>query len=135
VNHIPKSHDLERIHGVTWWQLTDLEPRLNELLWKARQDGARCRCQEEVARAFGPIRNAVAELVGFQGRHRNHPVLGSVGAYEVAYWRLYDAVVCLLPRPSVDVPANLPGEGGALSASHSSTPLPIGADNFMSSVL
>jgi hypothetical protein len=104
VNHILRSHELERAHGVTWGQLTELEPRLNELLWKAQEDGARCRCREEAARVFGPFRNAVAELVGFQGRHRDHPVLGSVGAYEVAYWRLYDAVAGLLPRPPADVP-------------------------------
>jgi hypothetical protein len=53
---------------------------------------------------FAPFRNAVADLVGYLGRHRDHPVLGSVGAYEVAYQRLYDAVAGLLPKPSVDVP-------------------------------
>jgi hypothetical protein len=103
MNHIPKRHELERAHGVTWGQLTELEPRLSELLWKARQDGAHCRCREEVSRVFVPFRSAVAELLGFQGRHRDHPILGSVGAYEVAYWRFYDAVAGLLPKPFVDV--------------------------------
>jgi hypothetical protein len=37
-------------------------------------------------------------LVGLAGKHRDHPVLGTVGAYEVAYWRLNDAVAGLLPR-------------------------------------
>jgi hypothetical protein len=45
----------------------------------------------------------VAELVGFRGRH-HHPVLGSVGAHEVAYWRLREAVAGLLPRPTAGVP-------------------------------
>jgi hypothetical protein len=120
VNHIAKSQELERVHGVTWGQLTGLEPRLNELLWKAREDGARCQSQEEASWVFGPIRNAVAELVGFRGRHRNHPVLGSVGAYEVAYWRIYAAVVSLLPKPSDRGPLDLPGEGGQGTTSRSS---------------
>jgi anti-anti-sigma factor len=44
-----------------------------------------------------PVRNELAGLVGFAGRHHRHPVLGSVGAYEVAYWKLYGAVTGLLP--------------------------------------
>jgi len=104
VNHTAERHERERAHGVTWVQLTGLEPRLNELLWKAREGGADCRCHEDVTRAFVPVRNALADLVGFLGANRDHPVLGSVGAYEVAYWRLYDAVAGLLPQPSVEAP-------------------------------
>jgi hypothetical protein len=112
VNDNLKRHELERAHGVTWAQLVELEPRLNELLWKARESGSRCRCREEVSEVFSPFRNAVAELVGFRGPHRDHPVLGSGGAYEVAYWRLYEAVTGLLPRPSADKPAGRrPGNG------------------------
>jgi hypothetical protein len=103
MNHIPKVHDLERTHGVTWGELAGLEPRLNELLWQARAAGGDCHCREDVARAFAPFRGAVAELVGVLGRHSGHPVLGSVGAYEVAYWRLHNAVCGLLPRPTTDV--------------------------------
>jgi hypothetical protein len=44
------------------------------------------------------------ELVGFMAGQSRHPILGSVGAYEVAYWRLYDAVAGLLPKPAGDVP-------------------------------
>jgi hypothetical protein len=106
VNAIAKTHEVERAFGMTWGQLAVLEPRLNELLWKARQAGSRCRCGEEASFAFGPLRNAMADLVGFRSDHRDHPVLGSVGAYEVAYWRLYDAVVCLVPKPSVAAPQN-----------------------------
>ena len=96
---IPKVRDLERAHGVTWHELAGLEPRLNELLRQARAAGAGCRGQEEIRRAFAPFRDAAAELVGFRGRHRGHPVLGSVGAYEVAYWRLHDAVSGPPPPP------------------------------------
>ena len=101
----PRVHDLERTHGMTWQELTGLGPRLAELLWQARADGARCRDREDVGRAFAPLRGALAELIGFRGRHRNCPVLGSVGAYEVAYWRLHDAVAGLLPRPADVLPA------------------------------
>jgi len=103
MNTIPKVHDLERAHGVTWGQLAGLEPRLAELLWQARAGGVGCRDREDVHRVFAPFRDAVAELVGFWGRHWNCPVLGSVGAYEVAYWRLREAVAGLLPRPAAGV--------------------------------
>jgi hypothetical protein len=33
----------------------------------------------------------------FDGEESPHPVLGSAKVYEVAYWKLYDAVACLLP--------------------------------------
>jgi hypothetical protein len=104
MNHIPKVHDLERAHGVTWANLATLEPRLNELLWQARAAGSGCRDLEEVKRVFSPFQGALAELVGFHGKHNRHPVLGSVGAYEVAYWRLYEAVAALLPQPAVNNP-------------------------------
>jgi anti-anti-sigma factor len=107
----PKVHDLEQRHRLTWGELTGMEPRLMELLWKARAAGARCRGWEDVPQTFAPFRNAVAEIVGFQGKHRGHPVLGSVGAYEVAYWRLHEAVTGLLPRPAVDGPST--GQRGA----------------------
>src|SRR5262249_28136109 len=44
-----------------------------------------------------PIRNTLAELVGFAGRNHRDQILGSAGAYQVAYWKLYDAVAGLLP--------------------------------------
>src|SRR5262249_30611374 len=89
-------------------QLAGLEPRLDELLWKARADGASCRCREDAERAFAPVRNALSELVGFMAGQSQHPILGSVGAYEVAFWRLHDAVAGLLPRP-----ASVPNAGEA----------------------
>jgi hypothetical protein len=100
MNHLSKVQDLERTHGVTWGELAGLEPRLNELLWQARAAGSACNDWDDVPRLFAPFRGAVAELVGFMSEHQRHPVLGSVGAYEVAYARLRHAVVALLPRPA-----------------------------------
>jgi hypothetical protein len=101
MNSYPNYRDLERRHGVTWQGLVELEPRLAELLWQARQAGANCRCWSDVERAFAPLRDALSKLIGFAGKKRWHPVLGGVGAYEVAYWKLYDAVAGLLPlRPA-----------------------------------
>jgi hypothetical protein len=52
-----------------------------------------------VTTAFGPVRNELAELVGFAGKHRGHPVLGGTAAHEVAYWKLYHAVAGLVRSP------------------------------------
>ena len=93
----PNFRDLERIHGVTWQELTELEPKLGELLWGARHACVTCRRWSDVSQAFAPIRNTLAELVGSAAKNSPHPVLGRRGAYQVAYWKLYDAVAGLLP--------------------------------------
>jgi hypothetical protein len=93
----PNFRDTERLSGITWGDLNALEPRLEELLWAARAASATCRRWSDVDRVFAPIRNTLTELVGFAGSHHRHPVLGSAGAYQVAYWKLYDAVAALLP--------------------------------------
>jgi hypothetical protein len=93
----PNIRDLERFAGITWHDLAEREPRLGELLWTARQAGVSCRRWSDVDRVFSPIRNTLVDLVGFAGRHQRHPVLGSAGPYQVAYWKLYDAVAGLLP--------------------------------------
>jgi hypothetical protein len=93
----PSFRHLEHIHAITWQDLAALEPRLGELLWAARQACVTCRRWSDVDRAFAPIRDALGELVGFGGKHRWHPVLGSAEAYQVAHWKLYDAVAALLP--------------------------------------
>jgi anti-anti-sigma factor len=93
----PNVCDVQRIYGVSWDRLVELEPQLEGLLWRARTDGATCRTLADVARVFGPLRNELAELIGWAGRHQGHPVLGSTGSYEVAYWKLYDAVAGLVP--------------------------------------
>jgi anti-anti-sigma factor len=93
----PKVADVERTHGIAWSKLVELEPQLETLLWRARQVGAGCRTFADVERAFASLRNELTGLVGFLGKHHRHLVLGSAGAYEVAYWKLYDAVAGLLP--------------------------------------
>jgi anti-anti-sigma factor len=93
----PNVDDVQRAHGIAWSQLVELEPRVQTLLWQARQVGASCRTFADVDRAFNPLRDKLTSLLGFLGKHHRHPVLGSVGAYEVAYWKLYDAVAGLLP--------------------------------------
>jgi hypothetical protein len=97
----PNLRVLERLSGITWGDLTALEPRLGELLWAARQACVTCHRWSQVDQIFSPIRNTLAELVGFAGKNHGHPVLGSPRAYEIAYWKLYDAVAGLLPNRGV----------------------------------
>jgi anti-anti-sigma factor len=106
----PSVRDVERTHGVTWFQLVELEPQVERLLWRARLAGAKWRPFLAVERIFGPVREELAGLIGFFGKHRTHPVLGSVGAYEVAYWKLYDAVAALPGRPGGAAEAAAPCE-------------------------
>jgi hypothetical protein len=88
---------LEKLFGVTWLDLVEVEPELEELLWTARGASVICRRWADVDRLFSPIRNTLAEIVGFAGKNHLHRVLGTTKAYEVAYWKLYDAVAGLLP--------------------------------------
>jgi hypothetical protein len=83
--------------AVTWGQLVELEPQIQELLWRVRMAGTSCRTSLDVERAFGPVKNELAGLIGFAGKHHRHPLLGSVGAYAVAYRKLYEAVAGLVP--------------------------------------
>jgi hypothetical protein len=92
----PDVNDVQRTFGVTWGQLVELEPRLETLLGRVRQAVSGGRASTDMDRVFGPLRNELAALIGFAGEHRSHPVLGSAGAYEVAYWTLYDAVARLV---------------------------------------
>jgi hypothetical protein len=92
----PNVNDVQRTFGVSWGQLVELEPQLKTLLGRVRLAGARCRNSADVDRVFGPLRDELAALIGFAGKHHSHPVLGSAGAYEVAYWKLYGAVARLL---------------------------------------
>jgi anti-anti-sigma factor len=94
----PNGNQVQRTDTVTWDQLVELEPQVQELLWRARSEGARCRTRLDVQQAFGSVRSELAELIGFSGKHRRHPVLGSTGAYQVAYGKLYDAAAGLLAR-------------------------------------
>jgi anti-anti-sigma regulatory factor len=96
----PNVYDLERAYRVTWSQLVELEPQVERLLWQARLAGAKWRPFTHVERIFGPVRDELAGLLGFAGKYRKHPVLGSAGAYAVAYRKLYEAVAGPLPGPA-----------------------------------
>jgi anti-anti-sigma regulatory factor len=112
----PDVDEVQRIHALTWGQLVELEPQLETLLWRTRSAVARCRTLTEVQRSFGPVRNELAGLLGFAGKHQRHPVLGSAGAYAVAYWKLYDAVAGLLPGRAggtAEAPEKPAGEAAA----------------------
>jgi hypothetical protein len=100
MNAYPDLRDLERQAGTTWAELTALEPELEELLWATRQKNSACRDRCEAERTFAPVRNALSELVGFNGKNHRHPVLGGSGAYQVAYWKLYDVVAGSVPHSS-----------------------------------
>jgi hypothetical protein len=94
---LPDMDEMERIHGVTFGRLVDLEPQLEALLWQARQAGATCGSRADVGRTFSRLRDQLSGLIGFSSQHHRHPVLSSVGAYEVAYWKLFHAVADLVP--------------------------------------
>jgi hypothetical protein len=92
MNSYPSLQDRERIQGITWDDLTSAEPRLVELLSDARRACSSCRQWAEVELVFASIRSRLAELIGFTGKNNEHPVLGSPGAYKVAYCKLFDAL-------------------------------------------
>jgi hypothetical protein len=95
----PRVQELECLHGITWGELAELEPQLDHLLRQASLAGPACRDRTDAAQIFAPFRNALPDLLGFSGTHRHHPQLGSLGAYEVASWKLYHTIIDLLPPP------------------------------------
>ena len=98
----PNVYDVPRDCGVTWRQLVELEPQLEELLWRARIAGGKCLTISDAQRVFDPLRSELSELIGFAGKHHRHQVLGGAAAYSVAYCKLFDAVAGLLPCSSAD---------------------------------
>jgi anti-anti-sigma factor len=104
MTQLPDTNAIERLHGVTYSHLVDLEPRLEPLLWEARKVGAACLCQDDVQRAFNPIRNRLTDLIGFAGQRHRHRLLGSTGAYEVAYWKLFHGIADQVPSPAKPAP-------------------------------
>jgi hypothetical protein len=84
--------DMESMHNMTWAELAGLEPELNDLLAVARLVGNSCRTWRDVERGWSQFKSDVARLVGLLGENRQHPVLGTVAAYDVVYWRLHNAV-------------------------------------------
>jgi anti-anti-sigma factor len=89
---------LEREHGVTWEELTAREPELTALLGQAQHAAVACRSGEGADWVFSPFRRRLSRLIGSQGKHHEHPVLGSPGAYQVADHKLRDALGRLPPR-------------------------------------
>lgn len=81
----------EKAFGVTWRQLVAAEPELNTLLDQARDAGG-CRTVEQVNRKFNSFKTPIHKLVGFFGKHKGHPLLGTQAAYDVVTWRLRNAV-------------------------------------------
>jgi hypothetical protein len=76
----PDVEGVQRVYGITWLDLVELEPQLDALLWRTRLAAAvNCRTMTDLARVFGPLRNELAELIGFTGKQHRHPVLGSRG--------------------------------------------------------
>jgi hypothetical protein len=84
--------DVERIHGVKWSDLVELEPELDPLLDIARKVGDACRNWRDVERGWTQFKNEIAGLVGYFGNHRNHPLLGTAAAHGVSCWKLHNAV-------------------------------------------
>jgi hypothetical protein len=92
--------DVKHERGLHWRQLADLEPRLYSLLWRARQEGVACESWPQARAVVVRLASELTSLVGFQGEHHRHPILGSVAAYEVAYWMLVEAVTSRLEHPA-----------------------------------
>ena len=84
--------EMEKIHNIKWEQLAAEEPELDRLLSIAQMVGNACRSWHDVERGFNQFKNDILRTVGFQSKHNNHPVLGTVGAYNVVYWKLHNAV-------------------------------------------
>jgi hypothetical protein len=118
---VPKGNGGPRTDEVLWWELIELEPQLKALLWRARMAGSGCRTSAEAQRAFAPLRNELAGLLGFVGKHHRHPVLGSARAYAVASGRLYDAVAALLPARAAGAQVTPETQGGDRVAERSFT--------------
>src|SRR5579871_1233948 len=82
----------ERMHGITWAELVALEPELQRLLDLAHGVGDGCRTWWDVERGWTQFKREIAGLVGYFGKYRGHPILGTVAAYDVVYWKLHNAV-------------------------------------------
>jgi hypothetical protein len=100
----PNVHDVQHTFGVSWQQLVQIEPELENLLERVRLAPSGGRAFSDLHEVFDPLRDELASLIGFAGKHHNHPVLGSAGAYEVAYWTLYNAVARLLTGRAANTP-------------------------------
>jgi hypothetical protein len=86
----------QRHEPITWNKLVELEPSLAALLWRAQSVACLCRSHSDVGQVFSPFRWELAELAGFVSQNRDHPILGTIAAYQTAYDKLYDAVTAHL---------------------------------------
>jgi hypothetical protein len=84
--------EYEKLYGVKWRQLAAAEPALNKLLEQARDAGNGCRTLDQINRRFTPFTSPIQRLVGFFGKHKGHPILGTQAAYDIVYWRVRNAV-------------------------------------------
>jgi anti-anti-sigma regulatory factor len=117
----------ERTPSLTWTQLLELEPAIESLLWRARAAGASCRTKADVPRVFSPVAHELAELIGFSGKHRRHRVLGTVEAYQIAYWKLYEGVAACVPRKAAKqtMKASGPGDTHSTAFAYGPSRLPV----------
>src|SRR5262249_43196645 len=97
MKYYPNIKELERIHGVSWHDLVQREPALEDLLWVARRLSISCRRWSDLDRVFAPVLDELIGLFGLHGKLHRDPILGRTVAYEIAYGKLYDAVAGLLP--------------------------------------
>ena len=85
---------IETHHGVTWERLGELEPALEALLaviQAARPLNPKDKhFQWEIV--WGQFKDRIATLVGFHRRDLCDPLLKTIGAYEVAYAKLWHAL-------------------------------------------
>jgi hypothetical protein len=59
MTQLPDTNAIERLHGVTYSHLVELEPRLEPLLWEARKVGALMEVAGPTLKAFRPPTQAV----------------------------------------------------------------------------
>jgi hypothetical protein len=81
----------------TWTDLVAEEPRLAALLEEARGYRKTAKptfCANAVWYGYGsrgePLKDSVSRLVGWE--RKEHPLLGTEGAYDVAYETIYEAL-------------------------------------------
>lgn len=84
--------DIERMHDLNWENLADLEPRLNGLLVDAVTSRPRRKRGFNYELAWARFKQPIANLVGFHRRDECDPLLKTVAAYDVVYWKIYHAL-------------------------------------------
>jgi hypothetical protein len=85
---------IEKMHKLTWEQLVELEPRLDDLLFQAELTRPEPDEAEDFnyEGAWGRFKQPIANLVGYFRRDNCDPQLKTNAAYDVAYWKLWHAL-------------------------------------------